>query len=219
MIAPDIYTRARAAGIPACQAILIARHDPAALDWHPNRRGDMTADLPDVDGFTLRAVSTADECGTLEDLGYGRFLDSEEHWRTGYHVRPHPDAIPNPHRDSRNPSGGALWYVPAVTIRESAAWFRKSGEARGPAWEHARAMAEDELSRATDDYGPDVRVVTVTAYRAGVELASASVGGIEIAWDPIRRTSGDSYLDEVARDIAPEVIDEARATLARLVAA
>jgi hypothetical protein len=206
MIAPDIYTRARAAGIPARDALRIARWDPQPI--------------PDtLDGFDLVMTDHPDEYVSLEDLGYGRFLDSEEHWSTGYHVRPDPDAIPNPHRDSRNPSGGARWYLPAVTIRESAAWFRKSGEARGPAWEHARAMAEEELSRATDDYGPDVRTVTVKASRAGVTLGRASCGMVEIAWDPIRRSSGDEYLWEVAHDLMGEAIDEARATLARLVAA
>jgi hypothetical protein len=52
--------------------------------------------------------------------------------------------------------------------------------------------------------------------RNGITLGRESVGGIEIAWSDVTRTDGSEYLAEVAEDIIPGAIDEAREALAGL---
>lgn len=211
-----IYDRARAAGIPARYALALARTDHHPLV--PDYGSPVTFDR---DGFTITATLDYDGGMTLADLGYGHFLDGSEDWRTGYERRPDPDAVPNPHRDSRNPSNGAGWYVPgaAGTLRERYAEYRRDeyGMSRAVAWDKARESVEDELRTVTDDYGPAAYVLRVEASRNGIDLGSASLGGIEVGqWDPITRSHGEAYLAEAMDDIAPEAIAEAREALAGL---
>ncbi len=211
------YDRARAAGIPASSALRLARWAVAPLPGDVPQYG-ASVEWPERDGFALTLSVTYDEGLTLQDMGYGTFLDGAEDWRTGYERRPDPDAVPNPHRDTRNPSNGAGWYLPgdAGTLRERAIEYRRMGYSRGPAWDKARESMDAELSTVTNDYGPAIVVLTVKASRNGITLGRASLGGIELGWDPITRTSGDRYLADAAEDIIPDAIADAREALAGL---
>lgn len=198
------YRRARAAGIGAVNAAAIARYQP--------EEPPATAD-----GFAIAVQDEPDPLWTLSDGGYGEWLrGAGDDWRTGRPRRPHPDAIRNPHGSYRD---GNAWYLPSEPIRTVARYLNRGGMAKGPAWDRAREQAEEELSRLADGWGPDIRCVTVTASRAGVTLGEASCGGVEIAWDPITRRSGEEYVWEVARDLIADAVDQARETLAALIAA
>ncbi len=207
---PAVYRRARADGQRAIDALRLARFIAADRIETPDYGRPVKLDR---DGFTLTLTLDYDEGMNLADLSYGRFLSGTEDWRTGYEYKPDPDAIPNPYRDSRNVSNGDGWYVPGDA---SSGWYdycRKAGMSKSVAWDAAREREREELRYVTADYGPSVYVLTVTASRNGIDLGSANVGGIEIAWSDVTRTDGSEYLAEVAEDIIPEAIAEAREAL------
>lgn len=187
------YHRERAGGTPAKYALQVARFVTAErpYEWRPDRQGRDSATV-ERDGFTVRVRVQPDEGMTLDDdVGYGAFVDTRE-----------PGAVRARH-DWHNERD---WYVPAQAIDESITYERKAGASRAVARERAIARAEAEM---LDALYVSVYVVTATAYRAGVELGSASVGGVTILDD-------DRYLDEVADDLIPEAIAEAQDALARL---
>ncbi len=211
------YARARAAGMPARHALGLARAvgtvERATL---PDYGAPVTIKR---NGWTLRLSVDYDEGLDLADMGYGTFVAGAEDWRG--HVKPtQPGAIPNPRRDSRNPSNGAAFYVPSQDRAEMVAYYNGPtfGASRAVALDLARAMEADELARATDDYGPTFYVLTVEAMRGGLVLGSASLGGCEVGWDDITRTDGREYLAESYDDLIAEAIGEARDALARLCA-
>jgi hypothetical protein len=212
------YRRARDAGHTAKNALALARWIAAPKIELPDYGRPVTIER---DGWTITLAADYDGDMSLADLGYGRFLAGVEDWRSGHEQRPEPDAIPNPYRDSRNVSGGDGWYVPgeAGSLAERADYLHKAGASKSVALDEARAMLAEEVRYVTRDYGPSVYVLTATASRKGIRLGTASVGGIEIAWNDITRTSGMEYLAEVAEDIIPEAIAEAEAALERLVTA
>lgn len=211
------YARARAAGYAAKDALRLARWIAEDRIETPDYGSPVTIER---DGFEVELSLDYDEGMTLADMGYGSFEDGPEDYRSGYQQRPSPEAIPNPRRDSRNPSGARAWYIPGDMggIEEHAAYHRKQGASKSVALDMARADMDAELRTVTWDYGPSVYVLTATASREGIELATASVGGIEIGWSDLTRTDGREYLAEIADDIIPEAIEEANVSLARLVA-
>ena len=209
----DTYRRARAAGTPAKYALQLAR-------WIVADRLDIDIDRPltiERDGFTVTLKATSDSYIDLEDLGYGRFEDGTED-DEGYEHPDTPGAIPNPNRDSRNIGGDSRYYVPSIPRADRITEYRRAGMSRSVALDAARADETAELDRLSS-WGPMVVVLAATVYRAGIELGSASVGGIELAWSDITRTDGSEYLAEVADDIIPEAIDEAKEALERLAVA
>lgn len=211
---PGTYQRGRAAGMRAGDALRLAR-------WIKAPRLDIDIDRTTTtnrDGFELRIRAESDTFVDNADLGYGTFEDGTEDYRTGFYHPDTPGAIPSENRDSRSQGGGARFYVPGTPRAERIAEYQRNGASRSVALDMACRDEADELDRLTTDYGPLVVVVTVTAHRAGVELGSASAGGIELAWSDITRTDGTEYLADVAEDLIPEVIDEARETLAELAA-
>lgn len=210
------YARARAAGSRAIDALRLARWITEERTPTPDHGRPVTIER---DGFTVTLSIDYDEGMSLADMGYGRFLDGRGN-DAGYQSRPDPDAIPNPYRDSRNVSGGDAWYIPgeAGSVAERAAYHRKAGASKSVALDMARETLAEELRYVTDDYGPSIYVLTATASRNGIELGSASVGGIEIAWSDITRTDGSEYFAEVADDLIPEAIADAREALKGLVA-
>lgn len=213
----DIYQRARAEGIPAKSALGLARFVNAHKDDElPDYGSPVTIER---DGFDLRLTLDYDEGMSLADFGYGTFEDGHEDWRTGYRKPDTAGAIPNTDRDSRNPSGGAAFYVPSEKRDTVVRYFNGPtyGASKSVALDLAREQEQDELERAIGDgYGPSVYVLTVEAMREGVELGRAVLGGIELGWSKITRTDGREYLAECVDDLAPEAIEEARETLAKL---
>ena len=103
---------------------------------------------------------------------------------------------PCPHCDEAHARGACSW--PYKTRADS--WTLATERAR------AEAKETREGERAN---------VTVTASREGIELGSAAVCGVNLSGN-YREDRG--YLSDTARELAPEAIDEARETLARLVA-
>lgn len=212
------YKRARAAGIRAQAALRLAQWIAEDRIELPDYGSPVTIER---DGFDITLSLDYDEGLSLADLGYGTFLDGIEDWRSGHEQKPDPEAIRNPYRDSRNVSNGRGWYLPGMagTLAERFAEFHKMGASKSVALDEARASLNAELRTVTWDYGPSVYALTATASRNGIDLGSSSVGGIEIAWSDITRTDGTEYLAEVAEDIMPDAIAEAREALAGLAVA
>lgn len=205
-----IYARARAQGLPAKYAAQIARPvEPPIPGFDISGPGEVFEF--EQDGFDIRVQTQYDEGLSDEDIGYGRFVFAD---RYNEDKRPDPEAIPvryNQHTEAK-------WYVPQSPLREVWEYEHKAGASKSVALDLARARQEAELqSCLADGYGPDVRVVTVTVSKAGVELAEESVGGVEIGWDPITQTDGSRYLAEVARDILPEALEQAREALPKII--
>lgn len=213
MIDTATYARARKAGIPAKSALALARAADDPLDWSGDNRHVYAAGPFERDGFRIVCTADYDEDMDLADLGYGTLTADPPGW---YNDNPPPAPVPGAVRVLDSRKGGPGWYVPAESLAAIIGYERSHGASRAVALDNARARIEDEAERALDDYGPTVLYVKVAAYRAGVLLASDTVGGIEIGWDDLTRKDGTEYLSEVALDILPGVIDEARATIARL---
>lgn len=206
----DIYQRARDKGFPAKLAASFARPvEGPTLDWQGNPGDSVTFEH---EGFDVRVYTNYDEGLSDEDLGYGRWVWTERYadWPER---RPEPEAIAVPY----NQHTEAKWYVPSQTLAEVAAYEHKRGASKSVALDLARARQKAELEDVLGNgYGPEVRIVKVTVCKSGVSLAHDTVGGVEIGWDPITRTDGTRYLAEVAYEMLPEVIEEARDKLAEL---
>lgn len=194
-----VYRRARAAGIPASHAIRIAR-------WQP------TPPPTALDGFTIRVSDEPDTDWSYRDAGYGTLMAGDEDG-AGNLRRPHPDAIRNRDGSRRN---GDAWFIPEPTVTEMASFNRRAGMSRSVALDRAMEDARRQLRDLTYGWGPDVRYIAVTASRAGIDLATVGCGGVVVAWDDIRMSSGEEYVWEVAADLATEAVAEAREALARL---
>ena len=84
---------------------------------------------------------------------------------------------------------------------------------RHTAWEAARVSLQKEADRYTDDYFT-VYAVTVKAGRAGIDLGTASLCGIE-SWDSgIERDIEDVVLGD---GLADDAVADAAENLSRLV--
>lgn len=203
------YRAHRADGIPASVALTWARSAPAlALDW--NGAGDR-AEL-ERDGFAIVVRVEPDDIPPAE----ADFTDAAP-------------ADPMMERLCRNPrawdvdgeplygSGHYRYVVPACT---SYADERAALHARGYSRHDADAIARRSVRQlvellVSDDYTSSV--VVVTASRAGVELGSDALGGVDIdgrgSWQDAR-----SRLESVISD--HEMIDgaiaDARSTLQNL---
>lgn len=197
------YRRARAAGIPARDALRIARWAAEPYPDVPDYGAPL--DLPPREGFALRARVGHDEGFAPEDLGYGRVIWPVR-WAEWPDRRPEPEALPL--------WDGLAWYVPAEPLAEWIAYARKRGASRSVALDEARKRAREERDRYQDE--PAIMYLVVEASRAGVPLGSASLGGIELGWDPITRDNGARHLAEAIEDLIPEAIEDARVTLREL---
>jgi hypothetical protein len=115
--------------------------------------------------------------------------DPEDWWPLGietygeFSMRWAPGAVR--HSDGRGHE--YAWFIPADPDRARQAYTRACDYGSG--WEYVHFI--------------------VTAWRAGVELASASLSGIE-------SDAGEDYFTEVACELASEAVAEAVATMGRL---
>lgn len=194
----------------ALDAWRAASTDEAApsIEW----RGDGGRFVDPVDGFELRVRVEPDEwddgadwIGTLTDeWAPGAILTDDERryrenaaeggaWRSRWT------------REDYRATRHRLYFVPCYSADERRADYCARGMARHVADCRARADVERDY-RALLDYAPP-SVVTVEAWREGVRLGTASMGGVD---------GGDGYREECARELADEALDDARATLARL---
>lgn len=167
----------------------------------------------EAEGFVIRAKIVADETGGLPwevDDGHGEVSD----WRRSNDDYGYPAGRPGELvlcRDGRS----ARFYDFAAACRTARAdgWGVAGGKLEGEtAKAYAARAALADFARLRDwcnDVWSWVGVV-VTAEREELELGRASLWGIE-------SDAGD-YLAEVAAELLPEALADARATLAKLVA-
>lgn len=193
------YLKYRANGVPARTAIAWARTVNPSLDWRSSLGGRDTATFKHQ-GFDVVAEVSPDEYTDLGMSGLGTF---EREYEPGDIVRYGPDDGYRRNRELR-------YFRPVESV---AAWrkeFQRSGMAKGPAEEAARALRFDAARRAVE-YQAFNLLVTVS--RHGVELGSASLGGIDLGGTS---TENEDYLTSTVFDILPEAIDDARASLEKL---
>lgn len=183
--------------------------DAPSIEW----RGDGGRFVDPVDGFELRVRVEPDEwddgadwIGTLTDeWAPGAILTDDERcyrenaaedgaWRSRWT------------REDYRATRHYRYFVPAYPADDRRADYSARGMARHIADCRARADVERDY-RALLDYAPVV--VVVEAWREGVQLGTASMGGVD---------GDDDYREECARELAGEAVADARATLARLVA-
>jgi hypothetical protein len=160
------------------------------------------------DGYTCRVTVTPDEWGM--DDWRGTLMDT---WSPGA-------ILTESHRHDPDDGGYAYrnreyrWFVPMQTASELREGFSRAGMARHVADCRARETVERDYRAVADPYRCEY-VVTVTAYREGIEQGSASLGGVDIGDD---YTANLVYLSETADELTGEAIDAARDALARLAA-
>jgi hypothetical protein len=173
------------------------------LEWIDDRRGLPRCEWTQ-DGFKIVANVGLDDHGDLDWLG-------EFH---SHHAQ-HPKGairVPAPREWRRADEHGCIWYVPANSYAEHYKGLRKLNFGRAEADRLARSYVKGDADRLRRYCDGDLSLlrVGVTVYRADVELGSSGIYGIDVD------SPADPYLTEVALDIAPEAIAEAKAKLAAL---
>lgn len=179
-----------------------------------DRTDDLAHDLADTID-TRRTISTDDydDAPAGWELAAAVAYEAAEPDTEGtYSERPTgPDSIDRRrfgqwHEGSRD---YRYWTPGAYSFEDYRTDARRAGAGRHDAWRYAWRMLErDELRDQTAHLLP----VTVTAYRAGIELGSATIC--------TTRSDADDYeADDLAylvADLWPEAIDAAEAALAKL---
>lgn len=96
-------------------------------------------------------------------------------------------------------------------------WARSAGMSRSTADEYAREHVARDVAMMTDE-GASIVSIVVHAYREGIELGSASLGGIDLAdWStPHHAEDNARWLSEYALELIDEGVEHARESLARL---
>lgn len=179
------YRRNRALGIPAMYAKPSTEAVPAWLaDFDYANPASGT-----VDGFNVTAEVEIDDMTMLgDDSVTGTFTDRESETTV-----PYRGAERHSYKFYEPPE--CLPEPPAGASRSVAADFRR---------EAIQQCMREDAERAY--YG-----VSVTAYRDGIELGSASPWGIDVGSDDNGR-----YFREVAMEILSEAIADAQSSLERL---
>lgn len=189
--------------VPASVRLAWARQvEPEELDW--NSHGDR-AEL-DRDGFHVIIRVEPDD---YNDLSYlGTFSDR---WEEGaIQLAPHEGL-----RAIGPTQGDAYrYFVPAITEAETRAHLNKLGYSKGVAADMAREDVMRSLEALTTTTSS---MVSVTAYKAGVDLGRAVLGGIDTSWDQSYEEAR-RYIEQTIDDMIGEAIDEARETLESLCA-
>lgn len=217
MITPTLYQAYKAARrhevtheplwLPATQAIIHARYAaPQVCDLDDAGNAQI-----EHDGFTLTIQVRDDE--DADRSHYGE-LGNDPYSATGSAL--HVDRV-----------GGYEWrrgrykyFYPQQSVQEVRDQLTHLGKhaAYVEAWRQVRAEYK-ELTDPSNAY----LWARVTASREGVELAAASLGGIELAsshtrFYPYDSALRDPYLQECLADLVNEAVDAARVALRALVA-
>lgn len=184
---------------PASTAWHYASQAPApALDWTEDGYG-WTAKLVER-GYSVSVVARADY-----DPDYWTRGKFQNGWT--------PDAVALPEPRER---GTYAYFVPDMPYREHVAGLRKLGYARHEADCLARQYVAADLRTAI--HGREAVYVVATAYAAGVELGTSSIGGCELDTSS-RAESVERQLDAIVSDygLVSEAVSEAVAARAKLV--
>lgn len=160
------------------------------------------------DEFDL-TVRVRYETETWDDDVFGTFDDSPGRW---------PDAVPTSGGDQRSTYRGygrePEWYHPAEPWARYD-WYRKLGASKATAYQWLRYALDKELRYARER---TAYYVTVTASVHGIELGTASLGGLEYDDDDALAGTMEeqtaSFLVEY--DLIGEAIEDARRNLAEL---
>jgi hypothetical protein len=203
---PDDPIRARDALRTARYYTSEPRHE-----WTTDRQGDERAEWT-AGPLTIRATIGPDYgISWPDELCSGRILDGwPDSLSDAVLLEPSDTkAAAEQYRwDGRRPR----WYVSDYTLAERTRDHHKAGAARHV----ARILARRDLEREADQETDDQRAwyaVTVTAYAEGIELARSTVGGSELSDN---YTAARLDMDELADELAPDVIADALDALARL---
>lgn len=109
-------------------------------------------------------------------------------------------------RGYRNWETRDLWYHPAESIRRQTEWFTKNGYSKHDAAMLPLSYAHQDKERLLAYYRDDwyFMGITVVIRYNGIELGSASCGGIE-------SDGGDEYLAEITQELIDEALAEVKA--------
>jgi len=195
------YRQARARGVPASSPLALAkarvtRRERQGLDWkHSSGYGRPLKSATLMrDGFEVSVRVDYDEIGDLSHLG--EFTD--------------------------NPKGAVKrkkigwneykYFRPATSYEEHRRALSKLGYSRQAADVLARKYMRQDAEYAEEFARGDrsLLVVEVQVSKMGVELGFESVGGVDV--DDL----DDPYLDELAEDLIPSALHEAKQKLQKL---
>lgn len=190
-----------------------------AIDAHRAIRRQLPASLLD-DLDTDRAVSWTVAPWTLRaSMAHDPYYDATEDYGT-FTDDDGPDTIPN--EDTNYSNGrGYKRFRPEYSIEDRYVDARARGMSRAVAQEYAESGARSDMLRARES---QYVTVTVTASRAGVELGSASLSGIDAAQDivlpyGVASVLARGWIRETVDDLTREAMAEANATLPAVLAA
>lgn len=161
-------------------------------------------------GYVARVAYTYDDCADYsyvgEFKGLGRYYPRQNSERVDSFGR-NPDEFYL--SDDR---GDVCSFVPAEKFANLVKYYRDN-YGRGTGYFRAIQQRKSELQEARGIVRNDRAqyVVSVEVSLNGIELGRACLGGVDIADD-------DSYLSEVARELIPEALDEAKKMRAKLCA-
>jgi len=207
MINKHTYRYLRAQGLSAKSAAALARAADAAdeMDWQDGsgcvmRRAEMRRGAYDVE-----IAVEIDEYPDWSHLG-------EIVWNQW------EGTLTLPEMTDRH-GNRAWWQEPYPDVEgDIRAGLKKQGYSKHAAWVRARAETRAQARQAWNAGQETLQViVTATAMRAGVVLGQSSLGGIDIDESTrLGRLYAETYLAEVAEELATEAVAEADAKLQEL---
>lgn len=210
----DRYRRLRRKHVTlgADQALRWAKFEerPMAFDWSGSSGRHVRAATTTCDGFDVRVVVDYDEYAdrraeyTDNDTG---IRNPDFDWTDDGGYR---------HRNNERKGKRYIELESGYTVPDLASDYNKMGMSKSVALDVARqSLASEAREYLSDEWAS--YVVTVKVSVAGIELGTASLGGIETGGDYSDEREFESAV--IDHDLIREAIDEARENMARLVAA
>lgn len=160
------------------------------------------------DGFSVSVQYTYDEYPDLSWIG--EYTDDWQEgaikhlpgWSQGY------DGSEYTHPDPRTYG----WFIPAASAEEARRWYTSAGYSRHDAWVAGQRQARQDYERRDHITLYDLKV---TVFRAGAELATEYLGGIDLG-DDLDNVDVDEQRVIMAIDAVECAIGEAKAAMKRI---
>lgn len=195
-MATDTIRRARSyarqyPNVPAPTRLAWARRGEPEPQWY--WVGDRSA-LASYGGYDLVLRVNIDEFSERDWLGHIVWRD------------PEPEDIPV------EIQGDNAYFRPAISREEHTRGLNRMGYSRGEADRLARSYVRQDLRQYLEG---EPLMIQVIAYRSGIELGSAVIGGFEVSPDA-SYTEVREHVEFEAQDLVAEAIHEARDALRRL---
>ena len=207
--APAEYLTQRRAGLPAASALSVARQRAtpflAGAEEIEGRLGHLVGFRFSYDGFELVARREWDPDADTSWLGEFRRVRSDgDTWDDR---SPAPDAMLVHNRWPQRMPGEYVWFVPAPGrgYRELRQAWLDAKAGKQAADERARSALQHDMDTLAEE---EFYSLTVTAFRAGIELGRDSLCRIEYGYD-MREVIVDHGMHVTA-------VEDAKASLARL---